>query len=262
MSRPNKKFPIGRSFLSKIRRTKSCSVGLYQIDGPIDDKTAIDWIFTIKALPNDYPDIKVLMLVISSSGGSLGAAQTIVEGIDVLRTEIDVETVAVIPSIATSSAYYVACSASRIYATPSALVGNVGSVAPKIDWQQAGRRFGLEYRSTASGIYKEMLNPLFSNTADHDEAIGLMVKAQCDQFYKYVLSKRNIRKDQLENLKEGLIFTAEAGVKYGIIDEIGGLLPCLSYCGELIGAYSVETVSLNNAHQNNSLLDKALGFIS
>lgn len=89
---------------------------LASIASHINDECATNILLALRTIPALDCKIRAIIIRIVSSGGFLGAAQSIVEGIDLLREELGVPVVIIISEMATSAAFYIALSATTLVA--------------------------------------------------------------------------------------------------------------------------------------------------
>lgn len=175
-------------------------------------------------------DVAGIVLYIDSPGGTLDATEALYGALKGLGKPM----YAVITGLGASGAFYVAMAAQRVYASPSALVGNIGAwtvINPAVFWTPVP----LEIYST--GPEKLYGMTLFSYYNAVDQAAL--------SFLKVVVESRGARLRAPGGLLEtGKLFTAEEALKLGLVDKIGGLSEAVSDMARSLGLtrYSVATL--------------------
>jgi protease-4 len=99
------------------------TVAVVPIDGGIDGNTATAYTDMMQQVRQDS-DIKAVVLVSNSGGGSAAASETMY--LQTKRTAQQVPVVASIDASSASGAYYTIAPADTIYAKPASVVGSVG----------------------------------------------------------------------------------------------------------------------------------------
>lgn len=229
-----------------ILKCRSDSIGLISLTGNITEKLAINFLLKLRSLPNYKPSISALILRVSSNGGSLGAAQTIADGLDFLRAELNIPVVSLVTDTALSAAYYVVISTDKCIATPASTLGNVGCVIRKLSLSSLLESIGIKYESVASGKNKDILFNLSSFNEDQKNILKELSKDLSNQFLYHILEKRKISKKALQYIEDGKIFSGRNAYELGLVDSNGSLFNAIQYCGEIIGSVNPSLVILDS----------------
>ena len=72
----------------KKKPEKNKAIAMISLVNNISEKDVLNMLFKIRALPSNNHEIKGIILRISSSGGSLGAAESLVEGLRFVKQEL------------------------------------------------------------------------------------------------------------------------------------------------------------------------------
>lgn len=212
--------PFRRNALKEATGTR---IGVLQLRGNVDEKSALDLVSRVLALSNSGADWPFLLVPISSGGGSLASAQVIVECFELLRSELGIELRAVVAEQALSAGYYVAAACDHVTAAPAALVGGVGSTIRALRIDGALNGLGLAYSSISSAPYKDILLPL--RTSDHgDDVLKLLVEDHHSQFMEFVARRRGLDASVSAIISDGRPFTGSEALKLGLIDAVGGMI--------------------------------------
>ncbi len=118
--------PLGLGILLGPRLVPEPKIGIVRLIYEIDGLTAFE-LGEQLSVARSSPDIKALVLIVNSPGGSAAYSEELF--LDVWQTRQEMPIVASIDLLAASGAYYVAVAADEIYAKPSSGVGSIGVIA-------------------------------------------------------------------------------------------------------------------------------------
>ena len=166
--------------------------------------------------------IKAIVLKINSGGGAPGTAQAIYHVVHELKKTYPKPVVAWVENMAASGAYYAACSADVIIASPSAIVGSIGVIGQVWQLKNIFKRFDIEQEIITSGDYKAFGSPLNAIT-DEQKA---MYQDVCNSTYQRFISdvqqsRPKLAERSVEEWANGRIFDADRGIKLGLVDLLG-----------------------------------------
>jgi protease-4 len=190
-------------------------------------------------------DIKGVVLVINSPGGSASAGHDIYFQVRKLREEKPV--VASVDIGAFSAAYQIAVAANEIYAKPASFVGNVGVVMGQPSPETLSEQF------ITTGPFK----------STGASATGVLQKQDLlfDDFRDTVVAERSAAPNPLKNMTPEQLATGEIWVgieakEYGLIDELGSKLDAIEAVARLAGLKNYKVVNLSEEYLS-SLDDSA-----
>lgn len=197
---------------------------LVDLNGVISDaeKASADNIVT--ALRNAFKNENTagVILRINSPGGSPVQSGYIYDEMRRLRTEYpDIPLYAVISDICASGGYYIASAADKIYADKASIVGSIGVRMDNFGFVDAMGKLGIERRTLTAGENKALLDPFLPVNEKAKTHMQTMLGEIHQQFIASVKEGRGDRLDTtVEGLFSGLIWTGEAALKNGLIDEL------------------------------------------
>nr|KJR74012.1 MAG: protease IV [Thermoproteus sp. AZ2] len=171
-----------------------------------------------------------IILYVDSPGGTLDATEALYGALKGLGKPI----YAVADGLDASGAFYVSMAAQRVYASPSALVGNIGAwtiIEPDVFWTP----IPLEVYSTGPDKLYGMSLLQYYDSVDQAAASFLNV---------VVRSRGDRLKAPLSLLASGRLFTAQEALRLGLIDQIGGLSQAIADMARALNLtkYSVVTI--------------------
>lgn len=163
-----------------------------------------------------------IILRINSPGGSPVQSGYIYDEMRRLRKEYpDTPLYAVVTDICASGGYYIASAADRIYADKSSIVGSIGVRMDNFGFVDAMDKLGIERRTLTAGENKALLDPFLPENEKAKAHMQTMLSEIHQQFIDSVKQGRGDRLDtSVEGLFSGLIWTGEAAVDIGLVDEL------------------------------------------
>ena len=167
------------------------------------------------------PQVKAVVLTVSSPGGSYTASDTIRR--EVLRTiQLGKPVVASMGDMAASGGYFVSMGADEIVANPSTLTGSIGVFAGKMVTQGLYDKLGLVREDVHSGA----LAGMFAGNRGFTEEQWRLLDAWLDDVYadftRKAATDRGMELDELEPLARGRVWTGADAVQRRLVDHLGG----------------------------------------
>lgn len=205
----------------------------------------------------DDSSVAGVVLRVNSPGGSAAASDEIYHAVAAVS---EVKPVVVsMGDVAASGGYYISSPADYIYANGATLTGSIGVVFQLINWQELAEKIGIEDTTLTAGEFKDIGSPWREMTeAERDQMTVLMTQVH-DQFIAAIAGGReNLEEDRVRELANGMVYTGEAAVANGLVDELGGLHAAEEKCRELAGVGA--DVPVESLHQPKSILEELLGF--
>ncbi len=166
-------------------------------------------------------DIAGLIIRINSPGGGVTASDVIYHEITAFKKKKKVPVYAYIMDVGASGGYYVAQSADRIIASPTALTGSIGVIAMKFDIEGLMSKVGVREETYKSGAEKDFWSPFRPSTPREKAMLQGIIDSLFARFMHVVSEnrKKGLTQSQLLALADGRIFTADQALKNGLIDQ-------------------------------------------
>ncbi|NOR41831.1 MAG: S49 family peptidase [Gammaproteobacteria bacterium] len=216
-------FIFGSASLTEVTSSEK-HTALVELNGVIaDDKLAsADTVITALRDAFDDENSAGVILRINSPGGSPVQSGYIYDEILRLRElHPDTPLYAVVTDVCASGGYYIAAAADKIYADKASIIGSIGVRMDNFGFVDAMSKLGVERRTLTAGKNKALLDPFLpidENTTAH---MQVMLTEIHKQFIDAVKAGRGDRLDtSIEGLFSGLIWTGEAAVNIGLVDEL------------------------------------------
>ncbi len=170
-------------------------------------------------------NIKAIILEINSPGGSAVASEEIANAIK----KTNKTTVAWIREQGTSGAYWVASAADHVVASRVSITGSIGVIASYLEFPGLLEEYNVTYRRLVAGKYKDIGTPFKEMTSEEQaifqENLGLIR----DYFVSEVAKNRNLKKNDVDKIANGLFYLGSQAKELGLVDELGGKDEVISY---------------------------------
>lgn len=184
------------------------------------------------------PDIKSVLVIIDSPGGSAVASSRIYAA---LRS-INRSKVAYINEMAASGGYYVAAGTDYIVANPASLTGNIGARATLSDMSGLFAKLGYNETSIKSGDMKDMGAPYRPMTDAERAVFQSIVDESFADFKSAVEQGRGSRLDPagFKTILDARILTGRQAEKIGLVDSLGNKNDAIRQAAKMGGIDSSE----------------------
>lgn len=199
-------------------------------------------------------DTKVAQIIldIDSPGGSALGNEEIVQLIEGIRKTKPV--IASVNGLAASAAYYIASPATTIYASPSSLIGSIGTILVHRETSAADEKAGVKFTIIRSGRFKADGNDREPLDEQARDTLNERVVVYHDQFVEAVSRGRKISEGTVrDEFGDGKMFIAQDALKRGMIDKIGTLQDILERFSSAAPSTTVTAV-----FQKETQMDKRL----
>ena len=167
------------------------------------------------------PNLKRVVLNINSPGGAVVQTNRISSYIKKMAVKHNVSVVAFIEDVGASGGYWLACSASEIYADISSVVGSIGVIMGGFGFHELMNKWGIERRIIAAGENKAMMDPFIPTDEEDTRRVQTMVDQMHQYFIDHVKESRGYRLRGDESiLFSGQVWTGAQAVKLGLLDGV------------------------------------------
>lgn len=217
-------------------------IAVIPVEGVIGDEMAK----TVNRQLKQYGDdsrIKAILLRIDSPGGGVSASQEIYREVKRVREEKKKKVVASMATVAASGGYYIACPADRILANPGTITGSIGVIAEWLNYKELVEWAKLKPVTFKSGEMKDTGSP----TREMTEADKKFFQGMIDELYLQFVTAVNegrqgkgepgaeLTFERVKVLADGRVYTGEAALKNGLIDELGNYQDAIRATAKLAG---------------------------
>ena len=134
------------------------------------------------------------------------------------------DVVVFVEDTAASGGYWLACTADKIYATRSSVVGSIGVISMGLGFHELIKKYGVERRVFTAGENKSVLDPLAPLKESDVQIIKNLLSNLHDHFIDHVKTSRGDRlKADDKTLFNGEFWTGQKALELGLIDGIDTL---------------------------------------
>lgn len=181
------------------------------------------------------PNIKAIVLKISSPGGTVTASDILYNELEKLKSKRGIPLVACMMDLATSGGYYVSLPADHILAHQTTITGSVGVVfiRPKISGLMD--KIGIAVETSKSGKDKDMGSPFRSTTEEELKLFQAIIDEMADLFESKIRKHRKLNDEAVKEILTAKVYTAKRALELGMIDQIGYTDDAIDKAKELAG---------------------------
>ncbi|SHG86183.1 signal peptide peptidase SppA [Ferrimonas marina] len=166
-------------------------------------------------------NVKAVVLRIDSGGGSAYASEQIRQEVVALQ-QAGKPVVASMGSVAASGGYWIAANADHIYAQPNTITGSIGIISLITTFEDAADAIGVSVDGVATtemaGL--SVLRPLPDG---FKRILQLNMDKGYRDFIELVAEARGLSVDEVDNIAQGRVWSGQAALGIGLVDELGDL---------------------------------------
>jgi len=169
-----------------------------------------------------------IILRVNSPGGGVAPSQEIYSEMMQCKNE-NKPVVVSMGSVAASGGYYIACPATKIFASPGTITGSIGVIFQFPHYYELLNKIGVKMTTIKSGEFKDVGNPNRDLTEKEKKYLQMLIDNTYEQFIRDVCAARNMKPEELRKMADGRIFTGEQAAAAGLIDTLGSYSDAISY---------------------------------
>lgn len=211
----------------------------------------------IKAIREARKDstVKAIVLRVDSPGGSALASDLMWHELEL----VDKPFVVSMGDVAGSGGYYIAMGADRIFADPGTITGSIGVVGGKFALNGLFDKVGITTDVIARGKNSGVLSTTHGFSDSERTAMQKLLNDIYEQFTAKAAKGRKMDKDKLEKLARGRVYTGNAALKLGLVDELGALEDAIVYAKKQAGIKPEDKVERLSLPKPTSPLESLFG---
>jgi protease-4 len=187
---------------------------------------------TIAETLRDLRDDKAcrgIVLRVNSPGGSALASDVIWREVDKTRKAHESDprfsppVVVSMGDVAASGGYYVAMGSDHVLADPLTVTGSIGVISLHFDVSGLLGKLGISTTTFKRGEHAD-IESIFSPYSEAErERLERSIRQTYDLFTTRVADGREMKKEEVDQLGRGHVWSGVAAQKNGLVDELGGL---------------------------------------
>lgn len=219
-------------------------VGVVEISGPLQTRDVPSSMFSDELVGSETisediesadkrSDVKAVLLLIDSPGGSVVASKQIYDAVRSLNKS----SVAYINEMAASGGYYVAAGSDYVVSNPDAITGSIGARATFADMSGLFSKIGYNETTVKSGAMKDIGSASRAMTAEELAVLQSIVNESFQQFKKDVELGRGGRLDAsgFATALDARIMSGRQAQKIGLVDQLGNKRDAIRKAAQLGG---------------------------
>ena len=205
-------------------------IGVVEISGPLvtndvpsslfsDEQKGSQTIYDELAEAGNRKDVRAVLILIDSPGGSVVASREIYDAIRAMNKT----SVSFIREMAASGGYYAAAGTDYIVANPDALTGSIGARATLDDYSGLMEKLGVNSTTIKTGDMKDMGSSERPMTDKERQVWQSIVDESFGAFKSAVEQGRKGKLDEagFAQALDARILTGRQAQKIGLVDELG-----------------------------------------
>lgn len=170
----------------------------------------------------DDEHTKAVVLRVNSPGGTVAVSQEIYE----LVSKFEEKKKAVVVSmsdVCASGCYYIASAADAIVANRGTITGSIGVISQGLNYKGLFDKLGLYDQTFKAGKFKDLGSGSRVVSQEEKEILQALLNDSYDQFLTDIEAGRDIPREKLEKIAQGLIYTGRQALEVGLVDNLGTL---------------------------------------
>lgn len=206
----------------------------------------------------DDPDVKAIVLRVDSGGGDGLASDLMYRAVLAARKKKPV--VASMGDAAASGGYYVAMGAEEIWANPTTLTGSIGVFYAKPAIKGFANKYGVSQEAITRGKLAGVADFFEPWTDEQRAAAQRWIDDFYDTFITEVASSRKMKKEDVDAVARGRVWSGKDAKARGLVDHLGGLMEAVRSARLKAGfAEDDEDYQLSIIQSSGSLLGSLIG---
>jgi len=218
---------------------KGKKIALIFAEGDIESGPGGNESIGSEGLRQDLVDLKAdknvaaVVLRVNSPGGDALASDVIWR--ELMITDEEVPVVASMGDVAASGGYYIASAARHIFAEPTTITGSIGVFGVLFNSEKFFRnKAGVSFDRVVTHPHADIGNSNRPMTKDEAAIIQGDVERVYKRFLDVVQESRGYEKrEDLESIAEGRVWSGLRAKEIGLVDELGGLNQAIAKAAEL-----------------------------
>ena len=236
-----------------------------RLEGIITNSTSTEFSNQLQTAANDR-NVKAVIVRTITPGGSVSASDQIHHQISKFREQTGKPVVAFMQTVAASGGYYTSVACDSIVAEPTAITGSIGVIMNHFVVKELLEdKLGIEAVVIKSGEKKDWPSSFSETTDEQKEYLyEALIRPAYGRFVDLVAQGRDqlLTYEEVKELADGSIFTAEAAQKNNLIDYVGYMDKAIATAQSLAGIKGAHVVEYGRPFSFASILgaEGSIGF--
>jgi protease-4 len=191
----------------------------------------------------DDKTVGAIVVRMNSGGGSYIASDTIRDALE--RAKLAGKKVLIsMGDAAASGGYFIALAGDTVVANAGTITGSIGVFGGKFVSSELTSKAKIKFESITLGDNALMWSGVTPFTAAQSAAFSRSLDDVFTDFKAKVSEARELKGDALESVVGGRVFTGDAALKVGLIDQVGTLQDTLNLAKVAVGKKADDIVPL------------------
>lgn len=194
--------------------------------------------------------IKAVVLRINSPGGTITGSDIIYHELVRYKELTGNKVISSIGSVGTSGAYYISMAADKVVANPTAVTGSIGVIMVHVNLQGLMEKIGVGAESIKSGKNKDLGSPVKPLSPEGRKILQGIIDTMQGRFLNVIsVGRPGLTLEEIRELADGRIYTADAALKFGLIDQIGYLDEAIELAKSEAGIDEAKVIFYSRPHE-------------
>jgi protease-4 len=245
---------VGARVVERPDRWKRPAIAIIYVDGDITDGQSRSIPFVGQSLAGGEtlvaaiaaaranPDIGAIVLRIDSPGGSALASELVSR--EVFATRGVKPILCSFSDLAASGGYFIAAGCDVIYAKPMTITGSIGIFYGKFDLSGLLKKTGITTDTYKRGKRADVESLYRPYTAEERTMLMDKLKYMYGRFVGAVAEGRGMKKDEVDNVGRGHVWSGAMAKDIKLVDKFGGLGDAIDEAKRRLGLGTDERVQL------------------
>lgn len=170
-------------------------------------------------------DIKAIILLINSPGGSAVASDEVAQKVKTIKKPV----IAVIREVGASGAYWIASSTDKIFANRMSITGSIGVIGSYLSFGRFLEHWNVTYNRLVAGELKDLGTPFRELTPRERAFLQEKLEKIHQEFIRTVAENRNLSVENVTAIADGRFLLGSEALDDGLIDRLGTLDDALEW---------------------------------
>jgi protease-4 len=184
----------------------------------------------LRALREDE-NIAAVVLRVNSPGGSASASEEILRELRLLKE--DKHLVISMGSYAASGGYWISSFGDWIFTEAATVTGSIGVFGLQFNVQELGSKVGITWDRVQTGELAGVMSSARPKSPVELAVFQRLVDHTYDEFLNRVVEGRSLKKEYVQEIAQGRVWSGAQALEHGLADEIGGLGAAIAHAAKL-----------------------------
>ncbi len=204
--------------------------------------------------------VKAVIVRVNSPGGTIVGSEILLQ--ELLNIRKTKPLVVLMDSVAASGGYMIALASDYIVAHNGTLTGSIGVLMESPEVTNLAEKIGVKFNTYKSSPLKGSPSMFEKSNPNVDKVINESIQDSFEFFSDLVKASRGnkIKSENFKTIFDGRVFTGRQALKYGLIDDIGGIRSVENYLFKnKIDIKKIPIKEIDIEKKDKKLLNRFLG---